>query len=532
MIALYPHQIRAIDLTWRTWKLKSTSLLVMPTGSGKTRTVIELFRKCIQAKDDVKILVLLDKVDLLNQTTYLLGNEFPMRVTEVCGTNGTNDLSGQIVVASVDTLISVPVEELPKFNILWIDECHNMNHEKGVYADIIKAVTHDRLKIVGTTATPYRAKGVIYGPGQFFDRIDFKVSMSELIESGHLVRPVCKRPDHQFNVEGLRVTAGEYNEKDLDALALDETKANAQVIDALKHLRAHDRKKTVFACINIDHAEYVKETIGEECAVVHSRQKWEERNANLARFTRGDARYLAFVTVVAEGFDHPPVDGVVLLRPTRSPTRYVQIVGRGIRTHGAKEYCLVLDYGKVIENLGPVDNPIVPDADKPKRGKRESLEKPMKFCPNCLSYIPIAAKECRDCGYIFPTHLGLSKTAFEGEIMAGNPIKRELVSQITFSRHVAKSGNECIIIGYGIVGEVREFFVWGNDWAMRRLEKRMAELGLPLYDNLEANLNHSLEGKEYEVFWEKDGKYTKVIGVRLSEEARAGDSERSPAQAQ
>lgn len=489
---------------WSAWRSKPHALLWCPTGAGKTQICLHLIKRCIEAKPGVKVLILLDKVELLNQTVKQLKEIFPS-VSEVCGTNGRNDTSGVIVAASIQTIVLMG--ELPVFNIVWIDEVHGADFEHGAYAEVYRKISHEKLRLVGTTATPWRASGPIYGKKRFFESVDYHISMQKLIDNGHLVPPVCKRPDHQFETSSLRVTAGDFNEKDLGELAL-STKASNQVRDALERLKG--REKVVWACINIEHAIRIHSEIGESSALVHSLQTRDERLRNIRDFEHGGKRHLAFVSIVAEGYDFPPIDGIVLLRPTRSPNRYVQVVGRGLRPFEHKRDCLVLDYGRVIESLGPVDDPIIPTRGKGK-AKEDSIP-PMKFCPKCFSYCSTAVKECRDCGYIFPVVENLTKKAFDGKLLAGEGPRTINAHRVVLRKHVAKSGSNCICVDYGMVG-LSEYFIFDNTWSKRLMESRLTALGVKVYPTLDATVNQTVKGS-YEIEYKKDGKYFKVVKIR------------------
>jgi ATP-dependent helicase IRC3 len=48
--------------------------------------------------------------------------------------------------------------------------------------------------------------------------------------------------------------------------------------------------------------------------------------------------------IITEGVDIPPIDFIILARPTRSSVLLQQMLGRGLRSYPGKEYCLVLDF--------------------------------------------------------------------------------------------------------------------------------------------------------------------------------------------
>jgi hypothetical protein len=78
------------------------------------------------------------------------------------------------------------------------------------------------------------------------------------------------------------------------------------------------------------------------------------------------------------------------MRATKSPELFVQIVGRGLRLSPCKENCLLLDYGRVIENLG--DPLYITDS--------ESKKNDLIMCPDCDGYSH-SNEICDHCGYKF-----------------------------------------------------------------------------------------------------------------------------------
>lgn len=511
------YQTKAFETVFECFRAKKTCLLKLPTGAGKTVIAGSVLVRAFEMKPEARILVLLNKIELLDQTAKFLRKVLPVSVSEVCGSIGRNDYSGSVVVASIQT-ISTKKGDLPHFNIVWVDEAHNCDFEKGAYAQLLEKINHERLKILGTTATPWRHDGPIYGSDRIFDRIDYEVPMRLLIDEGFLVKPVCKRSEEAFETGALRVSMGDFNQSDLDVLAK-SNKTIKQVEDALPKLEG--RNKVVWACINIDHAERVAAELmarGESCVMIHSKQESATRWLSMRDFKEGTVRHLAFVAIVSEGFDYPPTDAVCFLRPTKSPVRYVQTVGRALRPFGDKKDALILDYGRVVEGLGPVDAPAVPRRRRAGEKKVE-IEIPMKFCPACFSYVTVRAKSCPDCGYEYPVVENLTKASFEGDMLSGEFEK--VLKNVTAELYIyfSKSGSECIKINYA--HGLNEFFVFDNAWSKNRLERRLRSLGLKIFQSIKETADQKAEGR-FDVFYKKDGKFNKIINVKRSENSGEG----------
>lgn len=484
-IVLRPYQTEAINTLWSALVSQNRALIQAATGAGKTEIFIAFLQKLI-SKQNVRVCVAMERVDLVEQTARRFFKA-GLSAGIFCKGLKKKDLSQRVTICSVQ---SIPKDVF--FDLLIVDEVHHINPEEGRYFRLLS----QSKKVVGFSATPYNSRGLLYGSGKFFPDLTYTIPMKQLIGEGFLVRPIAKKTEHQFDTSQLQVRMGEYTQEGLDALAMDFDKIAAQVKDALPRLEG--RKKIAWQCVNIAHSEKLRDELektGELCTVVHSNLDWDDRVTALRRFTHGDARHITFVSVLTEGFDHPPIDSIVLMRPTRSAVLYVQVVGRGLRPFAGKSDCLVLDYGKVVENLGPVDNPVIKRSGKQ---KGEISEAPMKFCPVCFSYLPIAVMCCGDCGHEFLKDelKNVERKPDENAQLLDVP-QVFVADKFSVHDHVSKSGNKCVYISYdnGFT-DMREYFM---EWGKFKLEKRLK----------------SLEGGgEIHVEYKKDGKYNKIISVR------------------
>ena len=147
---------------------------------------------------------------------------------------------------------------------------------------------------------------------------------------------------------------------------------------------------------------------------VHSKRS--DRDEVLAALKRGELRGVTNKDILTTGFDHPPIDLIGMLRLTRSPGLWVQMLGRGTRPVYApgydtntvegrkaailaspKQSCLVLDFVGNTERLGPINYPRIP-----KRRNAGGGEPPVRKCPKCNTYHHPSVKVCDECGYEFP----------------------------------------------------------------------------------------------------------------------------------
>jgi len=492
----------------------------MATGSGKSRIMAALIEKCLDKKPDIKILVLFNKVTLLKQQAdgfrSLLGKE---KVSIYCGTEGQWDLSGPIVVGSIQSL---DPEHL-NFNLILVDECHALDEENGRYISFLKhqMQQNPKTRIVGFTATDFRHSGYIWGKNKFFSHACFNRGISFFIDQGFLVPPIAKQPDHLFDLSKLRTLRGEYRQEDVDVQALNIGMARDQVADALN--RSQERNKIVWACSSISHCELIRTLLlelGETAVSLHSKMSWQDRTISENKFMKEDARHLTFVTVVAEGFDFPPIDCIVLMRPTKSPGLMIQICGRGLRLHPNKEDCLILDYANVISSLGPLEDPVI---GKKKKGKGEQAPT-QKVCPECRTYVPPRVMCCPQCGFNWPKAEAtkINMTADENAAFLSKSIRTMELSGVKLRLHHSKNGNECFRLEYipkgFFVDSISEYFAHQTEWGWRKFLVRAIELGISIKDTPAETISSPIQKIPRSIDYVIDSKYARVKRLIFAED--------------
>lgn len=497
---LRPYQEEAITTVWANMvKGSKTSLVVLPPGAGKSIIFSELIAKSISVKPDIKVCVLFNRVDLLDQQTERMKSYLKKDIVgQWCGSLNKHD-DKQILMSSVQSIY----DEDHYFDLIIIDETHGVDDKAGKYFSFIaeKLKKNPKTKIVGFTATPYRYDGYIYGKNRLFDSVTFNKPIEWFIDNGFLVPLVSKQPDFVFDTSKLKIVAGEYSQASVDKLVNgNENFVRQQIADCLA--RSYGRSKMVWQCANIDHAELVNNLLrksGEESTTVHSNLSRLDRDYNLEQFEYGGVRHMTFVSIVSEGYDYPPIDCIVLMRPTRSAAMYVQTAGRGLRPSEGKSDCLVLDYADVVKSLGPVSDPIIERKSKGK-GKDEPA---VKVCNNCRTHNKLGASACSVCDTPFerpkPPIDKLNKTADEtGGLLGRKPDKVMEIGKVVHSEYTSKSGNQCYVIdyqpkgfnfSYGSTG-VKEYFVKDNPWAIVKYQKRMIELKMN-----PTHISYSMDGK-------------------------------------
>jgi DNA repair protein RadD len=267
----------------------------------------------------------------------------------------------------------------------------------------------------------------------------------------------------------------------------------------------------------VKHAEHIAEALnarGIPTGCVTGETPKAERERLINAFKAGGLKALTNANVLTTGFDAPSVDLIVMLRPTMSPSLYVQMAGRGMRVAPGKEDCRVLDFAGVVQQHGPITSV------QPPKKKGSGGEAPMKVCDNCDELVHISVMVCPACGTPFPAPEEKTYTLRNDDIMGLDTEKME-VSSWQWREHVGRgSGKEMLAVTYyGNLNDppVTEYLTvthegYAGEKAMRLLttmaERSGAMLQPILGDTAEA-LNVAMPPALIE--YRKDGKFYRVM---------------------
>lgn len=395
---LRPRQTLFVERSLAALAIRSNTLGIAPTGSGKTIMLSAVAGESI-GDTDAKACVLAHRDELTAQNRAKFSRVNPAVTTSVVDAT-TKSWGGQVTFAMVPTLTREKnLAAMPKLDLLVIDEAHHAVADS--YRRIIDRVrdANPDARIFGVTATPNR--GDKKGLRAVFDNVADQVRLGELIASGHLVTPRTFVIDVgvQDKLKAVRKTVSDFDMAEV-AEIMDHAPITEEVI---RHWQ--DKATgcpTVVFCSTVAHAAHVAEAFnaaGIPTGLIHGDLPGEERRNILAAFARGEIRVITNVAVLTEGWDHPPTSCVVLLRPSSYKSTMIQMVGRGLRTVDPVEHpgvvktdCIVLDFGTSSLTHGTLEQ----DVDL--EGKTSTGEAPLKTCPECKADIPLAARECPICG--------------------------------------------------------------------------------------------------------------------------------------
>lgn len=388
-VPLYDFQREATDALEKHFveNNENAGILVMPTGSGKTRVATRFMIESMVARG-WQVLWLAHRSMLIEQAanaTYqfaggLLPSVAPhkkqFKFVCVSGKHATMkyvEAKDDVIIGTVQSIIASDNLEYLRNGLqdnvfIVVDEAHHTSAPS--YRKVIDAVKAKakRVKLMGLTATPIRmGMGETARLMKIFDNnIIYSVAMSKLIASGQLSRPNYISVDTEIDFEtkiGLDEKKyiqkwGELAPKTLQRMA-DIKERNALIVDTFMKDREKYGKTLMFA-LNGVHCMALCDELrkrGVSCDYIYSLHQGNAEKIN--KFLRGDIDVLVNIQVLTEGSDIPDIQTVFLTRPTSSDTLLMQMIGRGMRgvQCGGTETVNVVDFhdvwGKFNQWLNP-----------------------------------------------------------------------------------------------------------------------------------------------------------------------------------
>lgn len=333
---LRPYQQQARDHIHAEWENgHNRTLLVLPTGTGKTIVFASVAADQVRAGD--RVLILAHRGELLEQAADKLQRSTGL-VSAVEKADATClNTWFRVVVGSVQTLQrTARLERFPHdyFGTIIIDEAHHAITDG--YRRILDYFGD--AKVLGVTATPDR--GDMRNLGEVFDSLAFEYKLTDAIKECYLCRIMAQTIPLKLDISSVTMSGGDYAVGDLGT-ALDPY---LEQIAAEMTQRCKGRKTVVFLPL-IKTSQKFRDLLnshGFRAAEVNG-QSTDRRQA-LADFDAGKYNVLCNSMLLTEGWDCPSVDCVVVLRPTKVRSLYSQMVGRGTRLSPGKSNLLLLDF--------------------------------------------------------------------------------------------------------------------------------------------------------------------------------------------
>lgn len=333
---LRKYQNEAKEAVFNEWEQgHKRTLLVLPTGTGKTIVFAKVTEDCV--KQGKRVLILAHRGELLDQAADKIKKATGLECAVEKAENSCLNSWYRVTVGSVQTLMRekrLNAFDSHYFNTIIIDEAHHSISDS--YQKILNYFCS--ADVLGVTATPDR--GDMKNLGQVFDSLAYEYTLPNAIKEGYLSPIKALTIPLKLDLSAVSMQAGDFKAAEIGT-ALDPFLE--QIALEMKKY-CSDRKTVVFLPL-IKTSQKFRDLLnkhGFRAAEVNGNS--DDRTEILRDFDKGKYNVLCNSMLLTEGWDCPGVDCIVVLRPTKVRSLYCQMVGRGTRLAEGKNHLLLLDF--------------------------------------------------------------------------------------------------------------------------------------------------------------------------------------------
>ena len=306
---LRPYQQEAKDAIFEQWDsgvLKT--LLVLPTGCGKTVVFAKVTEDCV--RQGSRVLILAHRGELLDQAADKLKKTTGLGCAVEKAESSCQGTWFRVVVGSVQTLMRekrLSSFDSDYFDTIIIDEAHHCISDS--YQRVLQHFSGAH--VLGVTATPDR--GDMKNLGTYFESLAYEYTLPKAIKEGYLSPIKALTIPLKIDMSSVSVQAGDFKASDIST-ALDPYLQG--IAEEMKKY-CQDKKTVVFLPL-VKTSQKFRDLLNENgfrAAEVNGDS--QDRAEILKDFDSGKYNVLCNSMLLTEGWDCPSVDCIVVLRPTK-----------------------------------------------------------------------------------------------------------------------------------------------------------------------------------------------------------------------
>lgn len=377
-IQLYDYQENLVNKTRKAYiDGYKAPCIVAPCGAGKSIMIAEVAKMTTEKGN--RVLFLVHRKELLDQ------------IQETFKTVGVNF---ELVTFGMVMTIVNKLDQLPRPSLIITDENHHglaASYKKiyDYYSDVLR---------LGFTATPIRLNGS--GLGDVNDLLIEEVSVSWLIEHKRLAPYEYYAPKLIDTDELKKASTGDFTKK-----SMDNAIGNTIYGDVIKHYESLAKNEQAIAyCHSIEASKHTAEIFnqaGYKAAHIDAKTHKIERESIIQQFRDREIKILCNVDLIGEGFDVPDCTTVIMLRPTKSLSLFIQQAMRGMRYRPNK-------ISIIIDHVGNVNQFGLPDTERKwtlaaKKKTNTGSDMTVVQCKKCFgAYEQTPERLCPYCGFKQP----------------------------------------------------------------------------------------------------------------------------------
>lgn len=453
---LRPYQKKAVEDVLSFYRRNEKKILLhAPTGSGKT-VIFCYVLKSAHEKGTRALMVVRGRM-LVDQASRRLDQEgVPHGV--IMANHWRHRPHENIQVCSIDTLSRREISSFSP-NLIVIDEAHfaaSPSYKK-------LATLFPNAYYLCVTATPYAPKSLRHVANQ----IVWPVKMQDLVDQGYLVGPRYYAPSIP-DLTGVKTKNNDFDIEALDSV-LNQSNPIGDVVSAWKKLS--ESRPTLLFAVSVNHSRAIVESFrqaGITAEHVDAETPEHIRQEKIRALTTGELKIISNVGIFCTGVDIPEVSCIVMVRPTKSYTLFIQQAGRGTRPAQGKSDFILIDHAGNLLRHGCIMQEREGWLDEPPKTRRSQTpeNRGLSRCEQCYAVVSSTANECPSCGAV----MGRDKKAL-------SPLDAEITTVDPF--HLKVLGRRAELLAIAKIKKHRRGWVYhvlrsefGEDVAQQYMPKR------------------------------------------------------------
>ncbi len=307
--------------------------ITLMVGTGKTATA----SLCV-SKINHKVLWVAHREELVDQAYQALSYFSPHKKITIEMAAYKADSESDIVVGTVQTISRGRKHFNFNPELIIIDEYHHYSENNVQYDSLLKK--WPQAKVLGLSATPWRSNGEELPLGKVLMTMDIGTA----VHKGYLVPPIPETIFTSTSLANVGTRMGDFATKELVQVINTDSRNKLIVSKTLDLIHNHKRQGMIFAA-DINHAKTLFSLLKDHCraAEIYGETDKNVRKDIIQKLRQQEIDVLINLSVLLEGFDAPHLSFVVMARPTRLLSLYIQAIGRGLRTSPNKSDCIIVD---------------------------------------------------------------------------------------------------------------------------------------------------------------------------------------------
>lgn len=308
----------------RELEARHRGIVVMPTGTGKTKTACRMIHDL-----GVKTLVVTPGKEIVKLMMDDLERFFGKGKVKRLTTKDSK--TKEINVVNIQALVKLDPAVFADIDMVIIDEFHHAAADTYLIAN--EAHLASCYYRIGLTATNFRNDGADIALNAVLSEVLYEYEIKTAISDGYLMKPEFRIIDH------LPHQADSYQEAYRDCI-VNNVERNAHIVDLVKQ---HPKDSVIILVKQIDHGEILTGMIpGSQ--FIHGESKEADREKMLTAFRKGELKCLIGTTVIGEGVDLPCANVLIMAASGKARSQIMQNIGRVLRILEGKKQPLVYDF--------------------------------------------------------------------------------------------------------------------------------------------------------------------------------------------